>query len=330
MPAVHPQHEASDLSAKRIILRRDTVPHYVTLTIPRVSTTEYTTVILGYITSDTSPPAQQTEVTAHAATEDSNGQLETALTVVGVLFGVSVVLLTWCLCSKTKVARRGPRGRQGPQGVDGTEGRPGRDGMRGPDGVRGPQGPQGPQGLQGLQGPKDCKACKDHRASPVGILFYYYLQFLGYFGAEIGVPNIEGCLSKRKFPASSLSLVMIAKLTLSKVVTEETDEMAVMVVMEMMEVMDKMDETGEMDVQVPMGGLGQRVGKAPKVIRDLLGLMVDLGPTVIRAQKGFQGSPALEVHQALQVQKDLVDLQDHALRGRQAAAEDVTLMGKKL
>lgn len=133
-----------------------------------------------------------------------------------------------------------------------------------------------------------------------------------------------------KFPALSLSLVMIAKITLSKVVTAETDEMAVMAVMETMEMMDKMDETGEMDVQVPMGGLGQRVGKGPKVIRDLLGLMVDLEPTVVRAHEEFQGSPALEVHQARQVPKDLLDLQGHALRGRQAVAEDVTLMGGKL
>ncbi|KAI4592827.1 hypothetical protein KJ359_010380 [Pestalotiopsis sp. 9143b] len=62
-----------------------------------------------------------------------------------------------------------------------------------------------------------------------------------------------------------------------------------------------MDETGEMDVQVPM---------------------VDLEPTVVRAHEEFQGSPALEVHQARQVPKDLLDLQ--------AVAEDVTLMGEKL
>ncbi|ETS76491.1 hypothetical protein PFICI_11878 [Pestalotiopsis fici W106-1] len=116
---------------------------------------------------------------------------------------------------------------------------------------------------------KDNKDCMDYRASPVGILFYYYLRFLGHFGADIGVPDIKGSLSKRKSPASSLSLMMIAKITLSKVVMEE------------------MDETGEMDVQVTMGGLGQ-------VIWGLLGLMVDLGLTLVRAHKEFQGSAALK------------------------------------
>lgn len=169
MPVLHPYYPTQEPSVGQIGVRQNTFPHYVTLTIPRASTTIYTTVFLGYVTVDTPASPQETAATTQVTTNesnDSNGSVETALIVLGVLLGILILLVIWCVCSRSKtkngkyrgspyaccVGQRGSRGHRGHQGANGRDGQPGRDGNPGPEGPRGVQGQQGQQGMQGPQG----------------------------------------------------------------------------------------------------------------------------------------------------------------------------------
>lgn len=171
------------------------VPHYVTLTVQRVSSTYTTTILLGTVTS--SPPkdgppivtASATAIDAGASTDGNAAtkgrgldSAQTALVIVGVLLSLVVVgIFWWCCCYRPRAwgsccvrypvpppgkphepeniwinDNTGPPGPRGPPGIPGP---------RGPPGIPGPAGPPGPRGRVGQRSPGRIHVRTDDRGS---------------------------------------------------------------------------------------------------------------------------------------------------------------------
>lgn len=148
--------------ASSIQERQDGQPYYITLMIPRASSTDYATILLGttpfetqlvhpsgtLATTTASDIVGGTGGTTTNSSSPSNG-LQIAFVVLSVIIGIILVILLWYLCLRQgqRVIMKGLRGARGALGPEEYLALPGEGclpGMQGIQGIPGAPGPEGP------------------------------------------------------------------------------------------------------------------------------------------------------------------------------------------